>query len=802
MVTRCEFIPTDRPRVYRCRRCGFTTRPTRFAPDRIRRACRHWNPGRLEQSASSAPRGLGDAVAWWIDKLTFGRVKERPGCGCRRRREWLNKLVPFRRERLPNENFAANNTTKAGRTMLLRFPHGLGDAVQLTSLLLHLRALRPDWTIDLEVKPGASSLFAGLARNVFVGGRDAFRAADYDVVHTLGWEEPVYCYRDSPSTKAERALREVFSLAPQPAWCRYHVGVSPDAMRRAAAYLREVTRRASAGSGTRFPAVVIHYQGNSARRRKNLDEQAVRRAIDRALAAGYVAVLLDFESPPRSALVREGAAQWPLGSIVCPGIDHALWQGMGTGDGETLAALIAQAALFIGIDSGPAHIAGATETPSMVVWTGHHPVHYFGLADNVLHLVPDDHQAALRGDREAGRRYFAAHYRHRTYRDLATALPRLVDEALRVDPIVSDAELVVDGDRWVRAEHRAADMVIVRDVDWNDAYQLASLRLRPRTIADIGAHIGSFAMRARRRWPAAEMVCVEANPANLAALRANVGEFASVLPLAATYDGGPVTLVSSVYPGSDNTGGFLRCDRRAGRLHRCTPALLCRDDHAGGTPGAVRLAHHRFAETRLRGLRVLAPGAHRVARFCRRDRGGVSRPSAIRALAARSIRRLGSHPLRRSRAGALHAPQSGGGCSPRMTTTRRDSVSIMAYIKSASALSRINATCSRAFRLRFISRATVKAPSTVSAPPTPKRLHNSSKSSAVQSAKRCGSLSTASATAGLVSRSKACRPLPGGTRNVSTGTSNPMARRCKVRACGFPPRPPSRPLSVRSSTPT
>jgi FkbM family methyltransferase len=550
MTSNCEFTPTSEPHVYRCRRCGFTTRPTHYSPSRIHRACRQWDPRNFPLDKPEPSRGLGDAVAWWIDKLSFGRLKGSEGCGCERRRAWLNRLLPFRRERSPVASSSQKATARQQR-LLLRFPHGLGDAVQLTTVLLHFRALRPEWTIDIEAKIGAHSLFAGLAHRVFVAGRDAFRAADYDLVHTLAWHEPSECYRDSPSTKAERCLREVFSIPPKPAWCRYHIGVGRDAMDRAASYLQTITGKEKS---QRYPVVVLHYQGNSARRRKNLDEQVARRVVDRAVALGYVVLLLDFEAPPRNTLLRDPSPHWPRGAVACPGGDHPLWHGRGTGDGETLAALIAQAALFIGIDSGPAHIAGATNTPSVVVWTGHHPLHYFGLADNALHLVPDNHESLLLGDREAGGRFFAAHYRHRVYRDLALALPRVLEEGLRNAEPGAPTPLMVDGDRWVRAEHRQADMVIVRDVDWEDCYRLAELRFRPRTILDIGAHIGCFANRARRRWPAAEIACVEANPDNLGALRANVRNDVTVFPFAATYAPGPVTVVSSLYPGSDNSG--------------------------------------------------------------------------------------------------------------------------------------------------------------------------------------------------------------------------------------------------------
>jgi hypothetical protein len=99
--------------------------------------------------------------------------------------------------------------------------------------------------------------------------------------------------------------------------------------------------------------------------------------------------------------------------------------GTGTGDAEGLAALIELATLMIGVDSGPLHVAGATTTPTLGVWLRHHPLHYFGLADNVTHLVPENHAALLRGDRAAGEAFFRAHYRHQTYRDLDSELRAL-----------------------------------------------------------------------------------------------------------------------------------------------------------------------------------------------------------------------------------------------------------------------------------------------------------------------------------------------------------------------------------------
>src|SRR6266849_6473300 len=69
-----------------------------------------------------------------------------------------------------------------------------------------------------------------------------------------------------------------------------------------------------------------------------------------------------------------------------------------------------QCALMIGVDSGPLHVAGATTTPTIGVWTRHHPIHFFDLANNVLHLVPGDHEKYAPGPDAID--YFTKYYRH------------------------------------------------------------------------------------------------------------------------------------------------------------------------------------------------------------------------------------------------------------------------------------------------------------------------------------------------------------------------------------------------------
>ncbi len=41
-------------------------------------------------------KGLGDTVKWAIEKVSFGRIRPKKGCGCDKRQSWLNHHFPYR----------------------------------------------------------------------------------------------------------------------------------------------------------------------------------------------------------------------------------------------------------------------------------------------------------------------------------------------------------------------------------------------------------------------------------------------------------------------------------------------------------------------------------------------------------------------------------------------------------------------------------------------------------------------------------------------------------------------------------
>lgn len=265
--------------------------------------------------------------------------------------------------------------------VLIEFRHGLGDAVQLTSVLRHLKEFRPDWVIDVAALRGKhSAIGPDLANKVFVLEDGGIDRTEYNKVFRLDWHESDKTYPGIPSSKAERCLKEVFGVEPRADLCRYQVHVGDKARLAAEEYFTAIgCKRIEDG---RFNAVLLHYQGNTSTNNKDLSHDDARAVCETAISNGYVPVILDWDF--RSPL--------PDGKrIHCPDKNHSLWNGRQTGDAEQITAMISAASLMVGIDSGPQKCAAATHTPTLAIWTGHNPCRYYCFALNVTHLVRDGH---------------------------------------------------------------------------------------------------------------------------------------------------------------------------------------------------------------------------------------------------------------------------------------------------------------------------------------------------------------------------------------------------------------------------
>ena len=160
-------------------------------------------------------------------------------------------------------------TTTVNTPVLLEFRHGLGDAVQLTAVLRHLREFRPSWDVDVASLPGKHSAFSGLCRQSLILDQDVIDAERYARRFKLDWHESQDASDQWPSTKVTRCLREVFGLTPQAALCGYEIAISPAARQLRTSILTGICGAAADATG-RFPAVLIHYEGNTSAEQESL----------------------------------------------------------------------------------------------------------------------------------------------------------------------------------------------------------------------------------------------------------------------------------------------------------------------------------------------------------------------------------------------------------------------------------------------------------------------------------------------------------------------------------------------------
>lgn len=286
--------------------------------------------------------------------------------------------------------------------VLTSFKHGLGDAVQFTIVLQHIKKYRPQWCVDVLSPYGKHSCFYGLCDRSLIMYQDNPNRSNYQQSITVRWSES--WSRTSagiPGTKPAIALAHEFHIELDPHLFYYKINVPPREKMLVHKYISQLPENKG--------IVILHYEGNSSPWQKNLPHNTVRYLAKHFMGLGYVLVILDWDN--RSPLPAESDR------IFCPEKNNALWDGHDTGNAATIVALIDRAKLFIGIDSGPLHCAGATATPSIGIWTRNHPIHYYDLADNVTHLLPHNARSRIYGRRVELQSYFEDHYRHAYYND-------------------------------------------------------------------------------------------------------------------------------------------------------------------------------------------------------------------------------------------------------------------------------------------------------------------------------------------------------------------------------------------------
>lgn len=379
---------------------------------------------------------------------------------------------------------------------LFKFPHGLGDCVQLTCVLKHLQLYRPNWLVDVVVGTGKHTLYSGLCNRAYADTEARPPDSDYQLVATLDWWENYNAYADLPSTKVTNCLRDVFTMQPDPALLDYTINVTPEAVARATAGLHRLGIPRDEKRPDRFKLVLAHHKGNSAREKKNLTDMDLIPTANLCHDHGYTLAVLDFNKEASDLLRYHPAVR-----IIDHERDPVLWRHWGTGDGETIAALARLAEACIGIDSGPGHVFGAAPTPAYIVWIGHHPIQFYDMCENVVHLLPGDGRHVSPAHHDHCWKYFSEHYNYRTYRDVGSSLAEEVAGAIRVEPLrknpMSRSHMLKAKNFHVEyyEEHARAGLDYLGHGEWQESYGrwlVDALGLTGKNVLDIGCACGSI----------------------------------------------------------------------------------------------------------------------------------------------------------------------------------------------------------------------------------------------------------------------------------------------------------------------
>lgn len=269
--------------------------------------------------------------------------------------------------------------------------YGMGDAVQVSVILQHLRKYRPDWIVDYQAPHGQYCVGNGLCANIFAYGQP-YPSAHYDAEVQIRLYDTWRGWTDRPNTHVVSSLKDQFGIDWDAECGRYLVDVSDDAYDKV---IDLVPRH----------AVAVHYQGSTLPANKNLSHNQAEE------------IFIAIRQHHRIPLTLDWRMEWPIryGAYIRTVGDSILSREWG-GNAEMNCAVISQCEAFIGIDSGPAKCASATNTPSLVVWSGHHPAAFHDPSPNTTHLVPIGYHRTRPLWNDAGViRWFESHYNIRHY---------------------------------------------------------------------------------------------------------------------------------------------------------------------------------------------------------------------------------------------------------------------------------------------------------------------------------------------------------------------------------------------------
>lgn len=271
----------------------------------------------------------------------------------------------------------------------------------MSAVLRHVTKYRPEWVVDFQAEEGRQTVGNGIVRTTFKFG-DTYPAPHYDAEVEICLYDTWANFHDRPNTRVSSCLHERFGLAWDAECGRYQINVSEDARKAVMWAWSTFIPRIDA----RNRAVAIHYKGDSSPHKKDLSDSQVDAVCDHIHSLNRIPLLMDWRNV--SPLGRPG-----IGST-----GNASFSRVWGRDAQMNCAVIQQCEAFVGIDSGPSKCASATDTPTLVTWTGHHPAPFHDPAPNTTHLVPAGYHGLEPVCNDAGViKWFEEHHKIRQYED-------------------------------------------------------------------------------------------------------------------------------------------------------------------------------------------------------------------------------------------------------------------------------------------------------------------------------------------------------------------------------------------------
>ncbi len=301
--------------------------------------------------------------------------------------------------------------------------YGLGDAVQVSAVLRHVAKHYPHWSVDYQAEEGYHCVGRGLVANTFAYG-ERYPRDHYDREFQICLYDKWVGWPDRPNTHVSHTLKEQFDLDWNRHCGRYRVLVGKKAKFEASALCDALLR----GEPKRRPFVALHYQGRTARANKDLSDAQAANIADIIRSLDCIPLLLDWDGSSALSSTIKVCSVARAGVLGADGLIRS-WGA----SAEMTCALIRRCRAFVGIDSGPSKCASATDVPSLVVWTKHHPAKFHDPAPNTTHLVHWSYNSippvSMNPDVV---RWFESNYYHQEYMlDPVVGIQKWLTEKLR-----------------------------------------------------------------------------------------------------------------------------------------------------------------------------------------------------------------------------------------------------------------------------------------------------------------------------------------------------------------------------------